>query len=139
MTDFQSAASAQGRQFAQQCDLLLTGYGFDLRGRRVLGDIGVEVDQVAMSSTGAEIWFEYKGSVQGSRPGLLRTDTLKKAVANGALLKAAGGAPPYIVLTSHLPARGSGKAMLTIALRAGYFADVVCLYDPAQTARLKSL
>ena len=112
---------------------------FELRGRLVLPTVGVEIDRVASTASGREIWFEYKGSVQGPRPGLLRTDTLKKAVANGALLASIPDHPPYVVLTSHVPATGSGLAMLGCALQLGYFADVICVYDPAQTGRLENL
>ena len=139
MTEFQASASRQGRQFADQCDELLRNYGFVLAGRLLLSDVGVEVDRVATSPRGTELWLEYKGSIQGSRPGLLRTDTLKKAIANGALLQAVGPRRPYIVVTSHLPEAGAGLAMLQVALRAGYLDDVICLYRPADTARLRTL
>lgn len=133
---FQASAGIQGRQFAEQCDTLLTHLGFTLRGRRVLTEIGVEIDQEAVAPSGRVVWFEYKGSVQGNRPGLRRTDTLKKAIANGALLRSLADPAPYVVVTSHLPEGGSGAAMLRAALRLRCFADVVCLYDPAATARL---
>lgn len=136
---FQSASGVQGRQFAEQCAVLLAGLGFEVGPRLVLAEVGVEIDCVARSPRGAEIWFEYKGSVQGRRPGLMRTDTLKKAIANGALLAALGDHPQYVVLTSHLPEGGAGLAMLRAALALGYFADVVCIYDPKQTGRLSVL
>src|SRR3954454_24127852 len=79
----QATAGIQGRQFAEQCDTLLTHFGFELKGRRVLTEVGVEIDQEAVSPSGTTVWFEYKGSIQGKRPGLIRTDTLKKAIANG--------------------------------------------------------
>ena len=135
---FQASAGIQGRQFAEQCDTLLRHLGFELLGRRVLTEVGVEIDQEAVSPGGTTVWFEYKGSIQGSRPGLIRTDTLKKAIANGALLRALADPAPYVVVTSHLPEAGSGAAMLDAALRLRYFADVVCLYDPKATARLSS-
>ncbi|MBX3314298.1 MAG: hypothetical protein KF906_08250 [Actinobacteria bacterium] len=133
---FQASAGIQGRQFAEQADTLLTHLGYELQGRRVLAEVGVEIDQQAISPTGRTVWFEYKGSVQGNRPGLRRTDTLKKAIANGALLRAVADPAPYIVITSHLPEAGSGAAMLDAALRLRFFADVVCLYDPSATGRL---
>jgi hypothetical protein len=136
MSSFQAASGIQGRQFAEQCDTLLTHLGFVLQGRRVLTEVGVEIDQEAVSPTGDAVWFEYKGSIQGHRPGLRRTDTLKKAIANGALLRAVPDAAPYVVITSHLPEAGSGAAMLRNALELGYLADVVCLYDPSSTRRL---
>ena len=133
---FQASAGIQGRQFAEQCDTLLTHYGYELKGRRVLTEVGVEIDQEAVSPTGTTVWFEYKGSVQGNRPGLIRTDTLKKAIANGALLRSLADPAPYVVITSHLPDAGSGAAMLQAALELRYFADVICLYDPKATGRL---
>ena len=133
---FQASAGIQGRQFAEQCDTLLLHFGFELKGRRVLTEVGVEIDQEAVSPSGTTVWFEYKGSIQGKRPGLIRTDTLKKAIANGALLRSLTDPAPYVVVTSHLPEAGSGAAMLDAALRLRYFADVVCLYDPKATARL---
>jgi len=139
MTDFQASAGIQGRQFADQCDQLLSHDGFDLRGRELKRTVGVEIDRVAQSPRGNLIWFEYKGSVQGSRPGLLRTDTLKKAIANGALLAAEADRRPYVVLTSHLPDTGSGAAMLRTALELGYLTDVICIYMPADARRLRSL
>jgi hypothetical protein len=139
LSEFQGAASRQGRQFAEQCDELLSNYGFRLAPRLVLPEVGVEVDRVAASPSGQRVWFEYKGSIQGSRPGLMRTDTLKKAIANGALLQAVDERSPYIVITSHLPEAGAGLAMLQTALAAGYLDDVVCLYRPADVARLRLL
>lgn len=135
---FQASAGIQGRQFAEQCDTLLAHLGFVLQGRRVLSEIGVEIDQEAVSPAGTLVWFEYKGSVQGNRPGLRRTDTMKKAIANGALLRGLPHAAPYVVITSHLPEAGSGAAMLATAQELGYLADVVCLYDPSATTRLKA-
>jgi hypothetical protein len=139
MTDFQAAASEQGRQFSEQCDSLLTLSGYGLRGRVTVREVGVEIDREALSPGGQIVWFEYKGSVQGLRPGLMRTDTLKKAIANGALLRGLEDHPPYVILTSHLPASGSGLAMLESAQRLGYFDDVICIYDPTETGRLRGL
>jgi hypothetical protein len=139
VSEFQAASSRQGRQFAEQCDELLRNYGFQLTPALTLASIGVEVDRVAVAPSGQKVWFEYKGSIQGARPGLLRTDTLKKAIANGALLQALDQRSPYIVLTSHLPEAGAGLAMLNTALAAGYLDDVICLYRPTDVARLKQL
>ncbi len=139
MTNFQASAGIQGRQFAEQCNQLLASYGFVLHGSVDIAPVGVEIDQEALSPNGNRVWFEYKGSIQGNRPGLMRTDTVKKAVANGALLAAIENHPPYVILTSHLPVAGSGLAMLDTARNLGYVADVVCVYDPAQLVRLKEL
>ncbi len=134
---FQASAGIQGRQFAEQCDTLLAHLGYELRGRRVLTDVGVEIDQEAVTPDGSVVWFEYKGSIQGNRPGLRRTDTVKKAIANGALLGAVPDRAPYVVITSHLPDGGAAAAMIRTALKLEHLSDVVCLYDPTATARLK--
>ena len=134
---FQAAGVEQGRQFGAQCDLLLSTMGFELHSRLLVPEVGVEIDRVVTSPNGSTVWFEYKGSIQGARPGLLRTDTLKKAVANGALLRALPEHPPYVVLTSHAPTTGAGAAMLRSALDLGYFDDVICIYRPDEVARLK--
>ncbi len=139
MSDFQASAGIQGRQFAEQCDQLLHHYGFEVQGRELVRNVGVEIDCVAKSPLGNLVWFEYKGSVQGSRPGLLRTDTLKKAIANGALLAGETDRRPYVVLTSHLPTTGSGAAMLAAALRLGYIGDAICIYTPNDARRLRAL
>jgi len=99
----------------------------------------VEIDQVATSPNGNELWFEYKGSFQGTRPGLMRTDTVKKAIANGALLRVLADHPRYIVLTSHLPQRGSALSMLTAALDLGYLDLVICVNDPGDVQTLAQL
>jgi hypothetical protein len=101
--------------------------------------VGVEIDRVATSPGGREVWFEYKGSIQGRRPGLLRTDTMKKAIANGALLAAVKDHPRFVVLTSHKPTGGSARAMLATALSLRILDDVICIYDPAETRRLATL
>jgi hypothetical protein len=139
VTHFQASAGIQGRQFAQQCDQLLKHYGYVLEGRCLLSDVGVEIDCAATSPNGTPLWFEYKGSVQGPRPGLLRTDTLKKAIANGALLAGAAERRPFVVLTSHQPTSGAGAAMLTAARQLGYLRDVITIYSTADTQRLRQL
>ena len=119
--------------------MLLDYYGFERRGPRHLRDIGIEIDEVTTSKRGVEVWFEYKGSFQGQRPGLLRTDTVKKAVANGALLAAMEPHPLYVVLTSHMPVGGSAAKMVEAALGLGYFGDVIPINDPVAAARLQAL
>lgn len=138
-SSFQSGATEQARQFASQCETLLRQKGFDLEGRLRIPRIGVEIDCVATRSGGTTVWFEFKGSIQGARPGLRRTDTLKKAIANGALIRAIDDPPPYVVLASHLPTDGFGRAMLETALELNLFADVICRYDPDSLRRLDLL
>jgi len=139
VTEFQSLAGRQGRQFSEQCDLVLESEGFTLEGKLLLGEIGLEIDRVARTRDGRIVWFEYKGSFRGATPGMLRTDTVKKAIANGALLAAIPDHPPYVVLTSHVPERGAARAMLETALRLSYLTDAICVNDPIAVRRLHEL
>lgn len=139
MTDFQAAAGRQGRQFAEQCDDALRNLGFELEGRMRMTEIGVEIDQASVAPSGRVIWFEYKGSIRGAIPGLRRTDTAKKAIANGALIRALDDAPPFVVLTSHLPEGGAAEAMLRSALVSGYISAAICIYNPGWEDELRQL
>lgn len=139
MTDFQAEAGRQGRQFADQANSALTSVDFVLQGGLRLDQIGVEIDQVALAPSGRELWFEYKGSVRGRTPGLMRTDTTKKAIANAALVRTLPDARPFVVVTSHLPEKGYSLAMLESALAARYVASVVCIYQPGWEEELRSL
>lgn len=92
----------------------------------------VEVDIVANDPDGNCWWIECKGSWEGSRPGMLRTDTTKKALLNGAMLAAVSSTSmrsmPYMIITSHLPTAGSaGARWVELALAAGYVHVVATL------------
>lgn len=139
MTDFQAQAGRQGRRFADQCNDALKSVGFELQGSLRLPEIGVEIDQVATTQSGRRLWFEYKGSVRGKTPGLMRTDTTKKAIANAALTRTLSNARPFVVVTSHLPEKGYALAMLKTALTAGYFEAVICIYNPGWENQLRAL
>lgn len=108
----QSMATEQGRLFEMSCDLALRCAGFQLDNVRVtFKQIGVEVDITATNKFGIPFYFTCKGSMRGTRPGARRTDTLKKAICDAFLLSQAG-LTPVILLTSHIPDTGSGRAML---------------------------
>jgi hypothetical protein len=118
---------------------VLESEGFTLEGSLRLPDLGIEIDRVARTRVRAIVWFEYKGSFRGRTPGMRRTDTVKKAIANGALLAGLGDHPPFVVLTSDLPERGSARSMIDVALELGYLADVICVNDPRDVRRLQAL
>lgn len=138
MTGFQAAAYQQGAMYDAQCRYLLTDAGWDVSTRPFhVPDAGVEIDCSAAKG-GLEVWLEFKGSWRGEQPGMRRTDTTKKALITGFLLRAAGYEIPYVVLTSHLPVVGSsGDVMVEVALRAGAVADVICTTDPGWAKRLE--
>lgn len=140
--DFQRLAGEQGRAFDAQCRLMLAPR-FDVCDKPFrVPAVGVEMDAMVTSkTTGNHYWCEFKGSWNGTRPGMMRTDTAKKALADVLLLHIAPEEyPPCIILTSHLPPAGSsGRAMVDTALRAGALHDIFCLSVPRDMGRLWTL
>ena len=132
---FQALASRQGREFVDEGIKLAARVGFEVRDQRVVfPECGVEVDLILENPQGIAFFAECKGSFR-DRPGLQRTDTLKKAIANMVLLDACG-IGPLMVLTSHRPADGVGVAMLRIAQRVAPFEVIVPRDDYRRLSRL---
>ena len=132
---FQALATAQGEEFVRECVLALTRAGFEVVGERVdLVDTGCEVDLLARGATGVVFYIECKGSFM-RRPGLQRTDTLRKAIANMALIHHRGyGA--LMLMTSHRPAGGRGTVALQLAHEIARFVVIVPRDDFAELRRL---
>lgn len=116
---FQASSTAQGREYEAVCTAELAAMGLTPLGPTKIPGIGIEVDQRFLAKGGVMVWIECKGSRNGSRPGLLRTDSMKKAIANGALSQAvrAEAVPPieFWVISSHLPSSGASFAMMRTA------------------------
>lgn len=93
----------------------------------VLDDIGVEADFAYKSNAKIQVYIEAKGGESGGkkRPGAQRTDNVKKAIANGALIKAQYPLSLFVVYFSELPKKNSSSdKMLTNAIKAGYIDSV---------------
>jgi hypothetical protein len=109
---FQAASRTQGIWFEDLCRAILIDCGFIIDGQHVeFGDAGVEVDLIATNRHAISFYITCKGSYRGKRPGVQRTDTLKKAIAEAQALHAQGWGP-ILLLTSHLPNTRSGRALL---------------------------
>ena len=95
-------------------------------------EAGCEVDFV-INQNDRIIYVECKGGESGGskRPGAQRTDNVKKAVANGALIKSVFPDSNYIVYFSALPTPGSSSdIMLKVAMSSGFIDEVVFITDP---------
>lgn len=124
MSDFQAAASEQGRDFEQAARTLLRIEGWSIIAEHALV-AGQEVDIIATDPAGAMWWIECKGSWRGGRQGLRRTDTLKKAVAVAWYVSTLPDRLPFMLFVSHTPRPGSsGDLMLTAALKAAIITEV---------------
>jgi hypothetical protein len=93
----------------------------------VLKDVGVEADFAYKDTVGRQFYIEAKGGeARGNkRPGARRTDNVKKAIANGALIKAEYPDVNFVIYFSELPKHGSSShKMLKNAIKAGYVDSV---------------
>jgi DNA modification methylase len=115
---------------------VLDAAGFEIvgRDRRVPG-VGIVVDVVARDVSGACWYFDVTGAFTTTRSGLLRSDTLWRALGRAAVL-AARGVTPLVLLSSHLPARRSTGDQALRAVGPGGVHDVVGITDGADRLRL---
>lgn len=112
----QRLAVSQGAAFHQECIRSLSIAGFEISEQEfTIREVGIKLDAITNNAHGIAMPWEFKGSWNGARPGLRRTDTLKKAIANGYLLSRwenKNMMTPLLVMTTHFPEDGSGIAML---------------------------
>jgi hypothetical protein len=138
--NFQSRGVKQGATFETLCRQILGDYGFECLAKQRIKEVGIEIDVPAITSGGQEIWFNCKGSWYGNRPGLIRTDTLKKAITEGYLCKTGiKDCPPLVVLTSHLPTTGVASLWLEAIRKGDIFEDVICISDTSSMKRLERI
>jgi len=110
--NFQAASRSQGIWFENLCRAILIDCGFTIAGEHVdFAEAGVEVDLIATNRHDISFYITCKGSYRGIRPGVQRTDTLKKALAEAQALHTQGWSP-ILLLTSHLPNTRSGRELL---------------------------
>jgi len=107
---FQSESKVTGDQFeyAVYQDLLKLDY-LDIKKNVFISEAGIEIDYVSGNN-----YIEAKGGLDGDkkRPGAKRTDNVKKAIANGALLKAVKPESYYIVYFSAKPLTNSSSDIM---------------------------
>jgi hypothetical protein len=127
--NFQGSAQEQGEEFERECLRALLYAGFQVSDLKLNIDTGAEIDMVANNNQGIAFAIECKGSLQGRRPGLKRTDTVRKAICNAYLLSVSPEFtprfPPLLVMRSHEPDSGVGRIALDTAIRNGTILDVV--------------
>ena len=119
MENFQSQSKKSGDAFEElvYADLVNRGFG-PIDRNYCFENAGCEVDFRAHSKTTFE-FVEAKGGLsgEGKRPGAQRTDNVKKAIANGALIKTSN-VLYYVVYFSAKPEPGSySDNMIKTALK----------------------
>lgn len=134
--NYQSSSSRQGAWFEATCRQILEAAGFAVDAvHQRIEDAGVEVDLIGTNRHEISFFFTCKGSYRGRRPGVRRTDTLKKAIAEAYALHQQGW-EPVVLLTSHLPNTAGGRALLASVDPAVLF-DAIEL--PTNAARIEWL
>lgn len=126
-TNFQSESTKTGSEFEiiVRNDLTSKGYTI-LSCNTEISDIGINVDYVAKKENILE-HGEAKGGKKGKkkRPGAKRTDNVKKAICNGALLKFKNPSSRYVVYFSDQPKKNSySDLMIKTALLAKFIDEV---------------
>ncbi|HLU52639.1 MAG TPA: hypothetical protein VK011_03495 [Acidimicrobiia bacterium] len=122
----QAAAGRQGAAFETTVATLLQIEGWTITATKWRHpEVDIEIDIVATHpQTGEEWWIECKGSWEGNRQGLKRTDTLKKALFNGAMLALVDDRRPYMIIASHPPSDGTAGRKWIERARGVYVTDV---------------
>ena len=120
---FQSESTISGVEFEKLVkeNLIANGYTIISTNTKI-DDIGVNVDYIA-EKDGIIEYGEAKGGKQGykKRPGAQRTDNVKKAICNGALLKTKYPEAKYVIYFSAKPKEGnSSDKMIKTAISAGF-------------------
>jgi len=78
--------------------------------------------------------------IELTRPGMIRTDTVKKAISNAAQVKYGLSKDVlFIVVTSHKPTKGNAKCMIDLALNSGLFDMVVDVTNFDELEKMVSL
>jgi len=136
MENFQSQSKKSGDAFEElvYADLVNRGFG-PIDRNYCFESVGCEVDFRAQSDIQTE-YIEAKGGEfgEGKRPGAQRTDNVKKAIANGALIKTYNTLK-YVVYFSAKPEIGSySDNMIKIAIK-NKIIDEVRYLEPAAIAR----
>jgi hypothetical protein len=119
--NFQSESKKSGDAFEELVYHDLISRAFDHISPNVyIEGAGCEVDFIAHNSLSNKTeYVEAKGGLdgQGKRPGAKRTDNIKKAIANGSLIKAINNDICYVVYFSSTPSEGYCSEMIYTALK----------------------
>jgi Holliday junction resolvase-like predicted endonuclease len=125
--NFQSESTSSGSEFENLVVQDINSKGYTIISKNTkIDQIGVNVDVIA-EKNGEKVYFEAKGGRSGGkkRPGAKRTDNVKKAICNGALLKVKYPNLKYVLYFSSKPKKGSSSdEMIITAISAGFVDEV---------------
>jgi site-specific DNA-methyltransferase (adenine-specific) len=134
---FQARATREGKAAQNLAEEMLTEARFTIvaKNSRVRGT-GVTINFIATDADDVEWYFDVSGAFTSTRGGLLRTDTVWKSLGRAHAL-ARAEKQPIVLLTSHLPSKGSeGDIALRHALEDIVF-DAIEMRSDAGYERLR--
>jgi site-specific DNA-methyltransferase (adenine-specific) len=135
--EFQARASKEGKAAQAIAEDLLLKAGFTITHKHArLPGLGVTVSFVAVDGDGVPWYFDVSGAFTTTRGGLLRTDTLLKALGRASVL-VNHGRRPIVFLTSNLPRPGSDADRALRAVGPGIVFDAIEMLADDQRDRLK--
>jgi site-specific DNA-methyltransferase (adenine-specific) len=121
--------------FDAVAEAALADAGFEVVGRRTrVKGAGMAVPLVAADAEGRSWFFDTSGGYTTTRNGLARTEAVWRALGRAHVL-AAHATAPLVLLTSHLPRRGS-QGDLALRAGAGAIFDVIDVRSEGGRARL---
>ena len=126
MENFQSQSKKSGDAFEElvYADLVSRGFG-PIDRNYCFEDAGCEVDFRAHSNIQTE-YVEAKGGLsgEGKRPGAQRTDNVKKAIANGALIKTYNTIYYVVYFSAKPEPKSYSDKMIKTAIRHNFIDEV---------------
>lgn len=137
---FQARGVREGRRAKEVAKWALVECGFTIVGEERKLPAGVTVNFVVRDQRGEEWLVDVAGAYTSTKAGLLRTDTLWKAVGKAAVVKQASPGVRYVLLTTNKPSGkntgGQALALVTGASSAKLIYDVIEMSSAEDTARL---
>ena len=136
--DFHALASREGKPIQAIAERVIENAGFTIvRKDAKPRGLGLVVPFVATDVDGAEWHFDVCGAFTALRDGLAKTDNVFKALGRASLLAGAAPSTPVVLLTSHLPRKGTDGDKALRAAGPSAFVDAIELLSPAGQHRLK--
>ncbi|MGD9705725.1 MAG: site-specific DNA-methyltransferase [Acidimicrobiia bacterium] len=133
-----TAAIDEGKSVQRLAEEALVGAGFTITGRdQRIPKAGVTVDFEATDAAGQRWLFDIAGPHTSRRGGLLRTDTVWRALGRAAAVRGrVGREVPIVLLASQLPRRPSESDTILRAAGPDAFFDAIDLLSAEARSRL---
>ena len=128
---FQARATKEGKKAQDLAKEVLTEAGFEIIEEKAkVKGTGLQLNFLVTDQAGEFSYYvDMSGAFTSSRPGLMRTDTLWKMLGRAHVLKTARPDDRLLVLTSHLPRKGSEGDRALRAVGPWSVFDAVEIFD----------